>query len=130
MKAAGTKTTVIHENFCSFWAIFDFLILQAPGIYRLEYSNYISAVTIATFNTTRYYVIACRVMLRSCTASAPPVSLCFISADVISMGQKQRNRLIMYERNIDQLVCHLSTWTNTEVGDLFDSLRLQQSLRV
>ena len=54
-------------------------------------------------------------MLRSRSASAPPMSLCFVSADATSRS-RSRETNVVYERNVDQLVYHLSTWTSAEVG--------------
>ena len=53
-------------------------------------------------------------MLRSRSASAPPMPLCFVSADVTSRN-RSRETNVTYERNIDQLVYRVSTWTNAEV---------------
>ena len=65
-------------------------------------------------------------MLRARSASAPPTSLCFVSADVSSRN-RSRETNVMYERNVDQLVCRLSTWTNAEVSNFQDELLIMRA---
>ncbi|XP_065883769.1 F-box/WD repeat-containing protein 7-like [Dysidea avara] len=60
-------------------------------------------------------------MFRSRSASAPPVTLCFVSADVTSRS-RSRNTNVTYERNVDQLTSHLATWSNAEMLTILESL--------
>jgi len=62
-------------------------------------------------------------MFRSRSASAPPVTLCFVSADVTSRSRSRKTN-VTYERNVDQLTSHLATWSNAEVSKQYFPLGL------